>query len=312
MSAPAKVTSSGRHPIAPTLEEWRAMAPAERERFLEEVLDSLSDPKEAMSEGRPHKRAKSRALDELTLHFSKMGRAIYLADEMAVLCPGQESFSPDILAVLDVPQPEDDERMAWVVADEGKGLDLVIEVLHHGNRDKDLNRNVAWYAALGIPEYFVYDRLRQRVVAYRLPSVGARVYQEIRPRLGRYTSQVLGLDLAIVGGHLRFFSSHAELIGSTELIARLSGMMDDVDARADEAETRAEQAEARAEQAEKRAGETEVFVLQRSVLHVLEARRIEVPDDLRATVAACRDVQVLERWLARAVTAVRAADVAQE
>jgi len=29
-------------------------------------------------------------------------------------------------------------------------------------------------------------------------------------------------------------------------------------------------------------------------------------------VAACRDVQVLERWLARAVTAVGAADVAQE
>lgn len=304
MSAPAKATSSGRHPIAPTLDEWRAMAPAERERFLEEVLDSLSDPKEAMSEGRPHKRAKSRALDELTLHFSKMGRAIYLADEMAVLYPGQESFSPDILAVLDVPQPEDDERMAWVVADEGKGLDLVIEVLHHGNRDKDLNRNVAWYAALGIPEYFVYDRLRQRVVAYRLPSVGARVYQEIRPRLGRYASQVLGLDLAIVGGHLRFFTSHAELIGSTALIVRLSGMMDDVDARADKAETRAEQAEARADEA--------VLALQRSVLHVLEARRIEVPDELRATVAACRDVQVLERWLGRAVTAVRAADVAQE
>ena len=33
----------------------------ERERFLERVLDALSDPVAAMSEGRPHKKAKTTA-----------------------------------------------------------------------------------------------------------------------------------------------------------------------------------------------------------------------------------------------------------
>ena len=301
MYAPAKRVAPGIGPVAPTLEEWRALSPAERQQFLEDVLAALSDPAEAMSEGRPHKRAKSGALDELTLHFSKMGRAIYLADEMAVVYPGQETFSPDILAVLDVAQSEEDERMAWVVADEGKGLDLVIEVLHRGNRDKDLSRNVTFYAELGIPEYFVYDRLRQRIVAHRLPGPGARRYQEVRPRLGRYASQVLGLDLAIVGGRLRFFSAHAELIGSAQLIGRLSGMMDDVEARAEQAEARAEQAEARTEQV--------LQALQRSVLTVLEARRIPISDDVRAQVLTSTDEALLERWVARAAVATDAADV---
>src|SRR5262245_5079006 len=115
--------------IAPTEEEWRAMRPAERERLLVKVLDALSDPRAAMAEGRPHKKAKTRSLDMLGLHFGAVGRTVYLAEEMAVLYPGEEIFTPDILAVVDVPQPEEDERMAWVVADEGKGLDLVLEVL---------------------------------------------------------------------------------------------------------------------------------------------------------------------------------------
>src|SRR6185503_7531568 len=129
-------------PIGPTEEAWRAMTPAERERLLVKVLDALSDPRSAMSEGRPHKKAKTRALDMLGLHFKAMGRVVYLAEEMAVVYPGEDVFTPDLLAVVGVEEPEDDERMAWVVADEGKGLDVVLEVLHKGNRDKDLVENV--------------------------------------------------------------------------------------------------------------------------------------------------------------------------
>src|SRR5262245_36984624 len=43
--------------------------------------------------------------------------------------------------------------LAWVVAEEGKGLDFVLEVLHKGDRNKDLVENVERYAQLGIPEY---------------------------------------------------------------------------------------------------------------------------------------------------------------
>ena len=280
--------------IAPTLDEWRAMTLAERERLLVQINDVLSDPRAAMSEGRPHKKAKTRALDLLGRHFGAIGRVIYLAEEMAVLYPGEEVFTPDVLAVLDVPQIEDDERMAWVVADEGKGLDLVLEVLHHGDRKKDLVDNVERYASLGIPEYFVYDRARQQIHGFRLSEPGARRYQRVVPQAGRFTSTVLGIDLAIVGGTLRFFLGESELGGTPGLIGRLQSMVDELGTKAEQAATQADQALAVA-----RAG---IFAL-------LDARGLACSDDLHAHISACEDPAILQRWLLRATTARTAAEV---
>jgi Uma2 family endonuclease len=284
-------------PIAPTEEAWRAMTPDERERFLIQVNDALSDPRLAMSEGRPHKKAKSRAVDMLGLHFKAMGRVIYLAEEMAVAYPGAEVFTPDVLAVLDVVPPEDDERLAWVVADEGRGLDLVIEVLHRGNRKKDLVDNVERYALLGIPEYFVYDRAKQQIHGHRLAGPGVRRYQRIVPQSGRYHSTVLGLDLVVQQGSLRFYQGMAELIGSGDLIDRLTGMVESL-------ETKAEQAEARVEEA--------VSSTRESVLAVPAARGLPGADDARARVMACDDLALLQRWLVRALSATAAGDVFSE
>lgn len=288
-------------PIAPTKETWRSMTPDERERFLVDVNDALSDPVRMMSEGRPHKKAKVRAIDMLGLHFKTMGRVIYLAEEMAVLYPGEESFSPDVLAVLDVPQIEDDERMAWVVVDEGRGLDFVLEVLHRGDRRKDLVDNVERYARLGIPEYFIYDRAQQRIHGYRLEEPKAARYTRIVPQGGRYSSQVLGLDLAIQGGTLRFFQGMAELFGSDDLIGRLTGMVEDLEAKADEAEAKANEAEAKANQA--------VTALRDAISTLLDVRGIDCPDNARAVLMSCDDPAVLQRWLLRAKTATSAADV---
>jgi hypothetical protein len=80
--------------IAPTEDVWRAMSQVERERFLLKVLDSLSDPAAAMSEGRPHKTAETRTLDRPNLHFNAIGRAVYHAEEMAVVYPGEEPSLP--------------------------------------------------------------------------------------------------------------------------------------------------------------------------------------------------------------------------
>lgn len=276
-------TPRGPLPVGPTLAEWAALSPAERERFLVRVNDALSDPRDAMTEGRPHKKAKTRAIDLLGLHFKAMGRVVYLAEEMAVVYPGEEVFGPDVLAVVDVPQPEDDERMAWVVVDEGKGLDFVLEVLHRGDRAKDLVDNVTRYARLGIPEYFVYDRGRQQIHAHRLGD-GAR-YERIVPQSGRYTSDVLGLDLAIQGGTLRFFQGMAELFGSADLIGRLTGMLADLEAKAEHAEAKAEHA---------------VEALRAGLLAILGAHGASCPEDERRRIAACKDVATLQRWLVRA------------
>jgi Uma2 family endonuclease len=276
-------------PTVPSVEAWRAMTPEQRLDFQLRVNDALSDPALTMSEGRPHKKAKSRAIDALNLHFRTTGRTIYLAEEMAVLYPGDKPFSPDLLAVLDVEEPEDDERMSWVVADEGKGLDLVIEVLHKGDRDKDLVENVERYAHLGIPEYFVYDRARQQIHGFRLDAPDTGRYQRIVPQLGRYRSIVLGLDLAILDSALRFLVGEAQLPGSDDLIRRLQGIALSLEAKAAQAQAEAERARAAA--------------LGEAVLTVLRARGIAVQDAERERILAESDAERLERWLEKAATA---------
>lgn len=269
------------------------MTPQRREEFQLEVLAALSDPRDLMSEGRPHKRAKSRALDMLGLHFKTLGRHVYLAEEMAVMYPGEEAFSPDVLAVLDVPQPDDDPRLAWVVANERRGLDFVLEVLHRGDRRKDLVFNVERYARLGIPEYFVYDRAQARIVGYRLPVTGERRYQRIVPQAGRYTSMVLGLDLMVQGGALRFFYGIGELISSEDLIGRLNGMVESLEAKADAAEAKADAA---------------LAALREAVLALLSVRGVDCGERERARVLSCDDPTSLRRWLTRAATAASASE----
>ncbi|MBK6533153.1 MAG: Uma2 family endonuclease [Deltaproteobacteria bacterium] len=229
----------------------------------------------------------------LGLHFKTLGRVVYLAEEMAVMYPGEEAFSPDVFAVLDVPQPDDDPRLAWVVVDEHKGLDFVLEVLHRGNRNKDLVMNVERYARLGIPEYFIYDRARQQIHGYRLIAPDARRYQCTVPQLGRYGSVVLGLDLVIQGGSLRLYYGIGELIGSDDLIGRLTGMVEDLEAKAEAAEAKIEQA---------------LAGMRVAVLAVLGARGIECPDEARARVMSCDDPATLQRWLMRATSVSSAAE----
>lgn len=279
------------------------MSKAAREEFLLAVLAATATPEHYLSEGRPHRRAKGQALDELTLHFSRGGRALYLADEMAVLYPGEEVFTPDILAVADVTQPEEDERMAWVVQDEGRGLDFVLEVLHRGDRVKDLRRNVERFARLGIREYFVYDRAHFQLHGFALASPGARVYRALKPRLGRCRSQVLDLDLAVVDRRLRFFSGFSEIIGSSELLGRLGLMIEQVEARAESEAQRA----AALEDALRDRELALLGVLRDSVLALLGARGVTLPEEVTATVRACADEARLRELVRRAAT-VNAAD----
>src|SRR5262249_45442753 len=102
------------------------------------------------------------------------------------------------------------------------------------DRKKDAERNVTRYAQLGIPEYFLYDRGRNRLSAYRLASPETRTYSAIVPQHGRFESRVLGLDVEVEADRLRFFAGTALLLESEELIARLEGMLDGVQRRAEE------------------------------------------------------------------------------
>jgi Uma2 family endonuclease len=223
-------------PRAPPDDVWDAMTPEERKRVVDSLPSEFPVSEAQPPEGDFHWTAKVSAREVLDGYFARTGRRVYVGSELPVYYPGERMFAPDVLAVLDV---DVHQRQTWVVRDEGKGLDLAMEIIVSGKRKKDLEHNVQRYARLGIREYFVFDRGRLRLTGYRLPDPGARAYQPILPQMGFYASHVLGLDLRIEGTRLRFHHASAPLPEANELITTLGRMVDDVEQRLQAAEERA-------------------------------------------------------------------------
>ena len=217
-------------PRAPSREEWARMSEVERARVVEELPGEVTWDEMAMPEGDLHSQAKMGALQALKGYFSRQRRRVYLGSELPVYYPAERRFAPDLVVVLDA---ETHPRSKWVVSHEGKGLDWVLEVHVGGDRKKDAEYNVKRYARLGIPEYFIYDRARQRLYGYRLPSPEVREYVPIASERGRYSSEVLGLELQVEEGRLRFWAGSALLLEYEELIDRMQETVEGLQQRAD-------------------------------------------------------------------------------
>ena len=228
------------------------MSMEERMRVVGALPSEVTWEEMPMPEGDLHTKARWWVQDALEGYFTPPRRRVYVASELPIYYPGERRFAPDLLVVLDV---EPHLRGKWVVSHEGKGLDWVMEVHVGGDRKKDAEYNVRRYARLAIPEYFIYDRARERLEAYRLPSPEAREYVRMEPKQGRYTSEVLGLELQLEGGQLRFWAGNALLLSPGEMNERLRGLLEGAQRRADEeARQRAEEARRR-EEAERRLAE---------------------------------------------------------
>jgi Uma2 family endonuclease len=218
------------------------MGPEERARVVESLPGEVTWDEMAMPEGDKHFQAKVSTLDVLKGYFGRQRRKVYLGAELPVYYPAERRFAPDLLAVLDV---ETHERDKWVVSHEGKGLDWVMEVHVGGDRKKDAVYNVERYARLGIPEYFIYDRARQKLEAYRQTTPKARKYTRLEPKRGRYYSEVLGLELEVAEEKLRLWAGNALLLESGEMLARVMERLEEESRRREEAERRRDEAERR-------------------------------------------------------------------
>jgi hypothetical protein len=211
-------------PRAPSPEVWQGMTPEEQrwvvDRLPSEVPWELNPP-----DGDHHYESKEEPRQTLRRYFRKIGRQVYLSCDLNVYYPKEARFAPDLLAVLGV---EDRKRMKWVVADEGKGLDFVLEVHVAGDREKDFDLNVARYARLGIPEYFIFEPLTALLRGYALPDPEARTYQLLVPQHGRWPSRILDLELAVEGERLRFYYADAPLPATEELVHRLQTTVDEM------------------------------------------------------------------------------------
>ena len=244
MAHESEFTVSPDDPRAPSQEQWDKMTPAQRHRGWlslpsEVPLDILAP------EGDPHRTAKERAVHTLDSFFRRVGRQVYVSSELMVYYPAGQRFAPDVLAVLDVSAHE---RTKWVVSHEGKGLDFVLEVHIDGSVQKDYVRNRKLYASLGIPEYFLLDRTKNRLFGWRLRQPSDRVYTPIMPQRGLFTSRVLGMDLTLEDDKLRFLYGLAPVPHPEELVERLETLVDEIEKKRELEVKQAREAKEKAEQ----------------------------------------------------------------
>ena len=157
---------------------------------------------------------------------------------------------PDLLIAFDVNPARYLARNAYVISDQGKPPDFVLEIASPSTGRRDLSEKRAGYAALGIPEYWRFDETGRwhgaRLAGDRL---AAGQYQPINiHRLAEDILQghsaVLNLNLRWERGQLGWYIPETGRHITTLTDERAGRIM--AEARAENAEARAENAEARA------------------------------------------------------------------
>jgi len=204
---------------------------------------------------------------------------------------------PDMFAVLDVPRGE---RKCWVVWDEGKGPDVVVELLSSSTAAIDKRQKKEIYQKrLRVPEYFWYDPFNSTDLAGF--KISDQDYQPIIPdEQGRLISRQLNLALVRWSGQygdantvwIRWATLDGVLLPTPRELAEQAQQRADqsqqiaeqAQQRADQSQQVAEQAQQRAEQAQQRAEQAELLLDQErqrieQLLAGLKARGIN-PDDL--------------------------------
>jgi Uma2 family endonuclease len=114
--------------------------------------------------------------------------------------------SPDCFVVFGVPKGNRENYLMW---EEGKGPDVVIEITSKTTRAEDVKKKYLLYQdVLGVTEYFLFDPLRDYLDP---PMQGYRrvrdAFRPIKWTDGRLPSKVLGLHLERDDRQLRFWDS---------------------------------------------------------------------------------------------------------
>lgn len=283
--------------VFPDEATWARLGEGARERVIDAILGALDEYREAMSESVRHFRRKVGVVAELDAHFRRAGRRVFIAGELAVFYPNEPLIVPDVLAVRDC--DPDLELGSWVVQDQKRGIDLVIEVRHLGKKHKDLVDCVRDYARRKIPEYFAFDCQSLQLRGWRLPHPEATSYQPIMPQGGMLRSTVLELDLCVVDTRLRFFANQAMVPDAQELVARLQRVADEQQGALDDTTRRLDDTTRKLDDTIDRLASAQV-ALASGILALCAARGVALTDAQRALIAAETDVARLSRWMTRA------------
>jgi Uma2 family endonuclease len=158
----------------------------------------------------------------------------------------QDFKGPDFFAVLDVPKAE---RKCWVLWEEGKSPDVVIELLSESTAEQDkTKKKLVYQNQMRVPEYFWYDPFDpDDWRGFRL--VGG-VYQDMELDVNdRYISEKLGLALVRWPGNyngveavwLRWATLEGVLMPcGTERVIQAQALAEQAQAQADQAQAQAD------------------------------------------------------------------------
>ena len=178
------------------------------------------------------------------------------------------SVAPDVFVVLGV---EDRVRRHYLVWEEGKAPDFVLEVASKSTWREDLGRKREIYARLGVREYWQYDPTGEYFspVLQGLRLAGGDYVRQLAVSSpdGALTlqSETLGLELRAPGGEMRFRdpATGQILLSHSEADAARREAESRADAAADRAERAAaarRAADMRADTAEARIAELEALL----------------------------------------------------
>lgn len=122
---------------------------------------------------------------------------LYYLDEDKV----RQAVAPDVFVVRGV---EKKTRRIYLLEEEGKAPNVVIELTSVSTKLEDLNTKRLVYASLGVGEYFLFDpygeALRPTLRGFLLEN------GQYIPMMGnRLNSEVLGMELRLEGGQLRLY-----------------------------------------------------------------------------------------------------------
>jgi len=216
------------------------------------------------SDGRPmaetdfHRVLMIEVIQLLQHHFASQSN-VYVSGNLLIFYEEgnkRRHVSPDAFVVKGV---SNHLRPNYLVWEEGKGPDVVIEITSKTTKAEDIKKKFNLYeSVLGVSEYFLFDPLED----YLKPSMQGyrRVSGSFRPiRLieDRFPSKVLGLHLERSGRHLRLWNplTGEWILTETERTEEAEARAEQQGALAEQQRSRAEEERTRAEEQQSRAKE---------------------------------------------------------
>ena len=206
------------------------------------------------SDGQPmavsdlHRRILTRTLEVLDTHFAERPEVYVSGDILMYYVEGdpRKSVAPDVLVTFGMGKKN---RRTYLVWEEGKVPDFVMEFSSKGTYRNDLGSKMQLYASLGIRDYFLYDAeglyLSSPIMGFTLVN-------------GVYTPISAGPDQGLHSTALNLDFSVGEVgLGIYDPVEGewLQTPAESASARADREATRAELQTIRADMAETRADE---------------------------------------------------------